>query len=75
MLAQPGIFQGYVLSTPQGHLTPGQQAAVLAYVRQNASLQTGHQIRLVLEGRRSVDQLSAQCLAEMRLLAEKFLAC
>ncbi len=72
--AQPGIFRGFVLSTPQGYLTAGKQAALLAYVRTNASPSTSHELRLVLEGRKQVDRLEPKALAEIRKLSAEFLA-
>ena len=71
--AQPGLFRGFVLSTPQGYLTAGKQAALLAYVRTNASPKTSHELRLVLEGRKPTDQLEPNVLAEIRRLSAEFL--
>jgi|GEM_PF-4726870 len=71
--AEPGIFRGFVLSTPQGYLTAGKQAALLAYVRTNASPKTSHELRLILEGCKPTDQMDATALAEIRRLSADFL--
>ena len=68
-----GLFRGFMLSTPQGYLTAGKQAALLAYVRTNASPKTGHEMRLVLEGRKPTDHIAPAALAEIRRLSAEFL--
>ena len=69
----PSLFRGFVLSTPQGYLTAGKQAALLAYVRTNASQTTSHELRLILESRKSTDQMAPAALAEIRRLSAEFL--
>ena len=72
-LAQTGIFLGFALSTPQGYLTAGKQATLLAFVRMNASAPTGRQLTLVMEGCKSTDQMDLTALAEIRRLSAEFM--
>ena len=72
-LAQPGIFRGHVLSTPLGFVPQAKAAAVVQFVMTNASLATVHEVRMVMEGRLSINELSKAALAEMRRLAVQYL--
>ncbi len=72
-MAVPGIFRGHTLSTPLGYLPPAKQTAILEYIQANASRTTAHEVRLVLENRIAIGDLSKAALAEMRRLAVQFL--
>ncbi len=73
-LAQPGIYRGFVLQTPLGHLTGAQQSRLVQTLLAQASRQTAHQVRLVLEGRAGIDALTPSALAELRKLTAQALA-
>ena len=72
-LAQPGIFRGHVLSTSLGFVPPAKQAAIVQFIQVNDSLPTAHEVQLVIEGRKPVNELSETALAEMRRLTTRYL--
>ena len=72
--ATPGLYRGFVLSTPKGHLTQGRQAALIQFIQTSVSEKHGQELRLVLEGRKNVSELTDDVLAELRKLTAAFLA-
>lgn len=71
-LAQPGIFRGFTLATPDGFVPQGEQAEIVQFIQSNASPATTHEVRLVLEGRMAVQELSPGALVEMRRLTVQY---
>ncbi len=71
------IFRGYKLKTEQnGYLSEKDQDALIKYVLGRAANDplVSHEIRLVLEGRRDVGELSTSTLALLRKAAQEWIA-
>lgn len=70
------IFTGFKLRTPVGHLSEDEQRALIKFVLARVAVQPdiANEVKLVLEGRRDICNLSPDTLSVLRQITNDFFA-